>query len=47
MLRGREFTMKDSYSFDMTDEGLDESYGRHRKAYQNIFNRLELSLIHI
>ncbi len=42
VLRGREFTMKDSYSFDMTDEGLDESYGRHRKAYQNIFNRLEI-----
>ena len=42
VLRGREFTMKDSYSFDMTDEGLDESYARHRKAYQNIFNRLEI-----
>ncbi|OFQ91464.1 proline--tRNA ligase [Corynebacterium sp. HMSC056E09] len=42
VLRGREFTMKDSYSFDMTDEGLDESYARHRKAYQNIFDRLEI-----
>ncbi|QRP98572.1 proline--tRNA ligase [Corynebacterium sp. FDAARGOS 1242] len=42
VLRGREFTMKDSYSFDMTDEGLDESYARHRQAYQNIFNRLEI-----
>lgn len=42
ILRGREFVMKDSYSFDMTDEGLDESYMRHRKAYQNIFNRLEI-----
>ncbi|AKE39400.1 proline--tRNA ligase [Corynebacterium camporealensis] len=40
VLRGREFTMKDSYSFDMTDEGLDESYARHRKAYQRIFDRL-------
>ncbi|QNE89752.1 proline--tRNA ligase [Corynebacterium incognita] len=40
ILRGREFVMKDSYSFDMTDEGLDESYARHRKAYQNIFDRL-------
>lgn len=40
ILRGREFIMKDSYSFDMSDEGLDESYARHRKAYQNIFDRL-------
>lgn len=40
ILRGREFVMKDSYSFDMSDEGLDESYARHRKAYQNIFDRL-------
>ncbi|MDO5032473.1 proline--tRNA ligase [Corynebacterium sp.] len=42
VLRGREFTMKDSYSFDMTDAGLDESYARHRKAYQAIFDRLEI-----
>lgn len=42
ILRGREFVMKDSYSFDMSDEGLDESYQRHRKAYQNIFNRLKI-----
>ena len=42
VLRGREFTMKDSYSFDMTDEGLDESYARHRQAYQNIIDRLEI-----
>ena len=42
ILRGREFVMKDSYSFDMTDEGLDESYMRHRQAYQNIFNRLKI-----
>ena len=40
ILRGREFIMKDSYSFDMSDEGLEESYARHRKAYQNIFDRL-------
>ena len=40
ILRGREFIMKDSYSFDMSDEGLDESYARHRKAYQKIFDRL-------
>ena len=40
ILRGREFIMKDSYSFDMSDESLEESYARHRKAYQNIFDRL-------
>ncbi len=40
ILRGREFVMKDSYSFDLTDEGLEESYARHRRAYQNIFDRL-------
>lgn len=40
ILRGREFVMKDSYSFNMNDEGLDESYQLHRKAYQNIFDRL-------
>ncbi|MCS4531186.1 proline--tRNA ligase [Corynebacterium sp. ES2730-CONJ] len=40
ILRGREFVMKDSYSFDMTDAGLKESYARHRQAYQNIFDRL-------
>ncbi|WP_276653036.1 proline--tRNA ligase [Corynebacterium vitaeruminis] len=40
ILRGREFVMKDSYSFDMTDEGLAESYQRHRGAYQRIFDRL-------
>lgn len=42
VLRGREFVMKDSYSFDMTDAGLDESYARHRRAYQAIFDRLGL-----
>ncbi|AZA09038.1 proline--tRNA ligase [Corynebacterium pseudopelargi] len=40
ILRGREFVMKDSYSFDMTDEGLEQSYQNHRKAYQAIFDRL-------
>ena len=33
ILRGREFVMKDSYSFDTSDEGLVASYGRHREAY--------------
>ena len=40
LLRGREFVMKDSYSFDLTDEGLEESYQRHRVAYQRTFDRL-------
>ncbi|MET9497774.1 proline--tRNA ligase [Streptomyces sp. NPDC006552] len=42
ILRGREFQMKDSYSFDLTDEGLAASYGLHRAAYQRIFERLGL-----
>ncbi|NGO46760.1 proline--tRNA ligase [Streptomyces ureilyticus] len=42
VLRGREFQMKDSYSFDTTDEGLVESYALHREAYQKIFARLGL-----
>ena len=33
VLRGREFQMKDSYSFDITDEGLEQSYALHREAY--------------
>jgi prolyl-tRNA synthetase len=40
ILRGREFQMKDSYSFDVSDEALAESYRLHRKAYQRIFERL-------
>jgi prolyl-tRNA synthetase len=40
LLRGREFTMKDSYSFDVDDAGLDASYQRHRDAYVKIFDRL-------
>ncbi|QDQ14008.1 proline--tRNA ligase [Streptomyces spectabilis] len=42
VLRGREFQMKDSYSFDTTDEGLAEAYALHRAAYQRIFERLGL-----
>lgn len=42
ILRGREFVMKDSYSFDMTDEGLEQSYANHRAAYQRIFDRVGL-----
>ncbi|GAB7004329.1 proline--tRNA ligase [Nocardioides sp. AN3] len=39
LLRGREFTMKDSYSFDVDDAGLEEAYQRHRDAYVRIFDR--------
>ncbi|MDX2733160.1 proline--tRNA ligase [Streptomyces sp. PA03-2a] len=42
VLRGREFQMKDSYSFDTTDEGLIEAYQLHRAAYIRIFERLGL-----
>ncbi|MDR7323586.1 prolyl-tRNA synthetase [Catenuloplanes niger] len=42
LLRGREFLMKDAYSFDLTDDGLRESYAKHRVAYQRIFERLGL-----
>ncbi|MDT0477039.1 proline--tRNA ligase [Streptomyces sp. DSM 41014] len=42
ILRGREFLMKDSYSFDTEDEGLAHSYALHRAAYQRIFERLGL-----
>ncbi len=40
LLRGREFVMKDSYSFDVDDAGLAASYEAHRKAYIRIFDRL-------
>jgi prolyl-tRNA synthetase len=40
IIRGREFVMKDSYSFDLTDEGLNESYNKHREAYIKTFDRL-------
>ena len=40
LLRGREFIMKDSYSFDYTPEGLEENYLKHRGAYVKIFDRL-------
>ncbi|MGO4300083.1 proline--tRNA ligase [Leifsonia sp. RAF41] len=45
LLRGREFTMKDAYSFDYTDEGLDASYMAQRDAYERIFTRLGLSYV--
>jgi prolyl-tRNA synthetase len=42
IIRGREFVMKDSYSFDLDDAGLQVSYDAHRGAYQRIFDRLGL-----
>jgi prolyl-tRNA synthetase len=42
VLRTREFTMKDSYSFDRDEEGLDASYELHRRAYARILDRCEL-----
>jgi prolyl-tRNA synthetase len=45
LLRGREFAMKDSYSFDIDDEGLEVSYQKHRVAYQRTFERLGLPYV--
>ena len=43
LLRVREFAMKDSYSFDLDDEGLDRAFDAHHDAYTRIFNRLGLT----
>ena len=40
VLRGREFTMKDAYSFDVDEAGLEAAYQRHREAYTRVFDRL-------
>ncbi|MFP7760763.1 proline--tRNA ligase [Marisediminicola sp. LYQ85] len=45
LLRGREFSMKDAYSFDYTDAGLDVSYQAQRDAYERIFQRLGLEYV--
>lgn len=45
LLRGREFSMKDAYSFDSTDAGLDASYQAQRDAYERIFTRLGLDYV--
>ncbi len=45
LLRGREFLMKDSYSFDLDDAGLQASYDAHRVAYQRLFDRLGLDYV--
>ncbi len=45
VLRGREFVMKDSYSFDVDDAGLEVSYEKHREAYVRVFTRLGLDFV--
>ncbi len=45
LMRTREFTMKDSYSFDLTQDGLDRSFDLHREAYVRIFARLGIPAI--
>ena len=45
ILRGREFIMKDSYSFDVDDAGLVRAYNNHRDAYQKIFDRIGLRYV--
>src|SRR5919112_1957177 len=45
LLRGREFVMKDSYSFDVDDQGLQRSYDNHRAAYVRIFDRLGMDYV--
>ncbi|MVU76750.1 proline--tRNA ligase [Nocardia sp. ET3-3] len=45
ILRGREFIMKDSYSFDLDEDGLKKSYNAHREAYQKIFDRLGVKYV--
>lgn len=45
ILRGREFVMKDSYSFDIDASGLKDSYHAHREAYQRIFDRLRVRYV--
>lgn len=45
LIRGREFIMKDAYSFDLTDEGLDASYNAERDVYERIFTRLGLEYV--
>jgi prolyl-tRNA synthetase len=45
LLRGREFSMKDSYSFDIDDAGLQASYDKHRAAYMRTFDRLGMPYV--
>ncbi|WP_375490199.1 proline--tRNA ligase [uncultured Jatrophihabitans sp.] len=43
ILRAREFIMKDSYSFDLSDEGLETAYRAHRDAYERMFTRMGMT----
>ena len=45
LIRVREFTMKDSYSLDLDEDGLEISYEKHREAYHKIFGRMGLRFI--
>ncbi|MEY3662975.1 MAG: hypothetical protein RI919_491 [Actinomycetota bacterium] len=45
LLRGREFVMKDAYSFDVTEEGLAKAYQAQRDAYERIFTRLGVDYV--
>jgi prolyl-tRNA synthetase len=45
ILRGREFVMKDSYSFDLDDDGLERAYQLHRDAYVKLFDRLGIEYV--
>lgn len=45
LIRGREFIMKDAYSFNIDDEGLEASYQQQRRAYQRIYSRLGLDFV--
>src|SRR5499433_2024097 len=47
LLRVRQFTMKDAYSFDLGREGLDVAFERHRQAYVKIFDRCGLRTIQV
>ncbi|HNA52415.1 MAG TPA: proline--tRNA ligase, partial [Mycobacterium sp.] len=45
ILRGREFIMKDSYSFDLAEDGLKTVYHAHREAYQKMFSRMAIQYV--
>jgi prolyl-tRNA synthetase len=47
LLRVREFTMKDSYTFDLDEAGIDVGFEKHRDAYKTIFNRLGMSAVDV
>jgi len=47
VIRSKEFLMKDAYSFDRDEQGLDASYNKMRKAYQEIFRRVGLDILEV